>query len=259
VSRQVLYVSGSSTLSKLFEQALNPLGYDELIYLPEFWRGMAELKKSEFGLIILHGPLPGLQIDDELVNSLREASEAPVFLLGWDEDDPAGGYEGFEIVPSPVTAAALTQAVARYRKPREENQLLSRLLAAPGFRTFSEAAMVHLLHGASAVQIQEEEVLFEEGAAGDAMYFVLAGSISLRLSETELETVDSGGIFGEMGMLENKPREARAVAAETSVLLEVHLDTLKVADHEFRAIFFELVSRVLVRRLRSTNSRLRSQ
>lgn len=259
MSRQVLYVSGGSALSRLFERALKPLGYDNLVYLPEFWRAMSELKNEDYGLIILHGPLPGLTIDEEVVTSLREASQAPVFLLGWDAGDPAGGHEGFEVVPPPVTAAALTQAVARYRKPREENQLLSRLLAAPGFQTFSEAAMVHLLHGASAVQIHEDEVLFEEGAAADAMFFVLAGSIALRLGETELEAVTSGGIFGEMGMLENKPREARAVATETSVLLKVRQDTLQAADHEFRAIFFELVSRVLVRRLRSTNSRLRGQ
>ena len=259
MSRQVLYVSGGSALSRLFERALNPLGYDELTYLPEFWRGMSELKKQDYGLIILQAPLPGLKIDEELVSNLREVSEAPVFLLGWEEGDPAGGFDGFEVVPPPMTAAALTQAVAVYRKPREENELLSRLLAAPGFRTFSEAAMVHLLHGASAVQIQEEEVLFEEGAAADAMFFVLAGSISLRLGDTELESVSSGGIFGEMGMLENKPREARAVAAETSVLLKVQQDTLQESDQEFRSIFFELVSRVLVRRLRSTNSRLRDR
>ena len=102
-------------------------------------------------------------------------------------------------------------------------------------------------------------MLFEEGAAADAMFFVLAGSISLRLGDTELESVSSGGIFGEMGMLENKPREARAVAAETSVLLKVQQDTLQESDQEFRSIFFELVSRVLVRRLRSTNSRLRDR
>ena len=119
--------------------------------------------------------------------------------------------------------------------------------------------MVHLLHGAIAVQIQEDDILFEEGAAGDAMFFVLAGSISLRLGEKEVENVKSGGIFGEMGMLEAKPREARAVAEETSVLLKVQHDMLQAADQEFRAIFFELVSRVLVRRLRSTNTLLRQQ
>ena len=119
--------------------------------------------------------------------------------------------------------------------------------------------MVHLLHGAVAVQIQEDDVLFEEGAAGDAMYFVLAGSISLRLGEKEVEKVDTGGIFGEMGMLESKPREARAVADETSVLLKIEQGTMQAADQEFRAIFFELLSRVLVRRLRSTNTLLRER
>ena len=46
MSRQVLYVSGGSALSRLFERALKPLGYDELIYLPEFWRGLSELKQQ---------------------------------------------------------------------------------------------------------------------------------------------------------------------------------------------------------------------
>ena len=42
MSRKVLYVSGGSALSRLFERALKPLGYDELVYLPEFWRGLSE-------------------------------------------------------------------------------------------------------------------------------------------------------------------------------------------------------------------------
>jgi hypothetical protein len=255
----VLYVSGASSLSKLFERALNPLGYDDLTCLPEFWRALKLVKKEKFGLLILHAPLPGLKIDEELVDKLREHCQAPVFLLGWDEESDAGDYEGFEIVAPPVTAAALTHAVARFRKPREENQLLAKLLASPGFQIFSEAALVHLLHGASADQLQEGEVLFEEGATSDAMFFVLAGSISLCLGDKEVEKVDSGGIFGEMGMLESLPREARALASETTVLLKVQLETLQAADQEFRAIFFELVSRVLMRRLRSTNVLLRDR
>ena len=34
MSFQVLYVSGGSALSRLFERALKPLGYDNLVYLP---------------------------------------------------------------------------------------------------------------------------------------------------------------------------------------------------------------------------------
>lgn len=255
----MLYVSGASSLSKLFERALNPLGYDELTCLPEFWRALKLVKKESFGLLILHGPLPGLKIDDELVEKLREHCQAPVFLLGWEEDDAAGDYEGFEIVAPPVTAAALAQAVARFRKPREENELLAKLLASQGFQTFSETAIVHLLHGASAQQLQEKEVLFEEGDPSDAMFFVLAGSISVCLGDKEVETVESGSIFGEMGLLESLPREARAVAAETTVLLKVQRETLQAADQEFRAIFFEMVSRVLMRRLRSSNVLLRDR
>ena len=201
-----------------------------------------------------------MKIDDELVSNLREVSEAPVFLLGWEEDDPAGGFDGFEVVPPPMTAAALTKAVAIYRKPREENELLSRLLAAPGFRTFSEAAMVHLLHGASAVQIHEEEVLFEEGAAADAMFFVLAGSISLRLGDTELESVGSAADFSaRWACSRTNPERHERLRQKPLCCLKVQQDTLQESDQEFRSIFFELVSRVLVRRLRSTNSRPRDR
>ena len=125
---------------------------------PNFGAFPGASSKTRTRLIILHGPLPGLTIDEEVVTSLREASQAPVFLLGWDAGDPAGGHEGFEVVP-PLVTAALDQAVASYRKLREENQAFILSKAAPGFQTFSEAAMVHLLHGASAVQIQEDEVL----------------------------------------------------------------------------------------------------
>jgi CRP-like cAMP-binding protein len=257
VSRNVLYVSSNSQLSKLFANALKPLGYDRFDYLPEFWRAMKKLKDEKYGLIILHGPLPGLTFDAELVDQISEVSSAPIFLVAWDEDLDLQEYDHVEIVPSPLTAAALTQAVARYRKPREDNLLLTRLLEAPGFRTFSEGALIHLLSGSSAVQVDADDTLFEEGAKGDSMYFVLAGIIGLYLGDRELEKVESGGIFGEMAMLERQPREARAAALETAVLLQVKSETLRAADQEFRAIFFELATRVLVRRLRSTNTMLR--
>ena len=85
------------------------------------------------------------------------------------------------------------------------------------------------------------------------MFFVLAGSIALRLGETELEAVTSGGIF-EMGMLENKPRRhaplrPRRLCCSRSAKTRCRR-RITTSSH-----LLELVSRVLVRRLRSTNSR----
>ena len=108
MSRQVLYVGGDSALVA-FGAGAQAARLRQPGLPAQFWRALSELKNEDYGLIVLHG-LYGLTIDEEVVTSLQGLSAC--FLLGWDAGDPAGGHEGFEVVPPPVTAAALTQAVA---------------------------------------------------------------------------------------------------------------------------------------------------
>ncbi len=56
------------------------------------------------------------------------------------------------------------------------------------------------------------QAIFREGDPGDALYGVLEGEVEIRHREAVLEIVTPGGIFGEMALIDDKPRSATAVA-----------------------------------------------
>ena len=68
-------------------------------------------------------------------------------------------------------------------------------------------------------------VLFEEGQPGDDMYVVLAGQVEIRrkVGETEhvLARLMPGDFFGEMAILNQRPRSATAVTRVDSRLLVI--------------------------------------
>jgi len=78
--------------------------------------------------------------------------------------------------------------------------------------------------------------IFKEGDPGDGLYVVREGlvEISVLINEKErrvFSQVGPGDIFGEMAVLEDKPRSANAVAVEpTSVYFFSRVEVLKLVD-----------------------------
>jgi CRP/FNR family cyclic AMP-dependent transcriptional regulator len=68
-------------------------------------------------------------------------------------------------------------------------------------------------------------VLFEEGQPGDFMYVIQSGSVEIRrmVGETErvLAVLPAGEFFGEMAILNARPRSATAVVREPSRLVVI--------------------------------------
>jgi CRP/FNR family cyclic AMP-dependent transcriptional regulator len=60
--------------------------------------------------------------------------------------------------------------------------------------------------------------IMREGQRGVALYAVLEGRVEIRIGDTVVEKVGPGGVFGEMSLVERKPRLASA-AAETDCAL----------------------------------------
>jgi len=67
--------------------------------------------------------------------------------------------------------------------------------------------------------------IFKEGESGREMYVIQSGKInitkSMRDTEKVLATLGPGDFFGEMSILNNKPRSANAVVLEDAKVLEV--------------------------------------
>ncbi|HEX8988113.1 MAG TPA: cyclic nucleotide-binding domain-containing protein [Rhodocyclaceae bacterium] len=64
----------------------------------------------------------------------------------------------------------------------------------------------------------KDEVIFDEGEEGQALYFVLDGAVLIcRQGEPEkgaLALLEAGNFFGDLALLENLPRAAQAIAAQ---------------------------------------------
>ncbi len=56
------------------------------------------------------------------------------------------------------------------------------------------------------------DTIFSEGEAGDVAYVVTEGEIDLLVHGSSVETVRSGGIFGEMALIDRQTRSATATA-----------------------------------------------
>jgi CRP/FNR family cyclic AMP-dependent transcriptional regulator len=74
-------------------------------------------------------------------------------------------------------------------------------------------------------EFKRGEVLFREGEPGKEMYVIQAGKVNItktvRDTEKILATLGAGEFFGEMALLNNKPRSAGAVMHEDGKLLVI--------------------------------------
>ena len=102
------------------------------------------------------------------------------------------------------------------------------------------------------------ETIFEEGKSGDLMYVIVEGEVEIRkrTSRTATKTLavfHAGDIFGEMALIEKKPRSATAITTRQSKLLAMN-DNLLEAMIESNPDFARKMIRMLAERLRKSNA-----
>jgi CRP-like cAMP-binding protein len=101
------------------------------------------------------------------------------------------------------------------------------LLARTDFFADAESAtLAKLAAESSEVTLRRNDVVFTEGDTPDALYMVIKGRLALVNSspdgrESVLALMERGDLFGEMGLLDDRPRSATARALENSTLLRL--------------------------------------
>jgi len=107
--------------------------------------------------------------------------------------------------------------------------------------------------------LNAEEVLFREGDGGDKMYLIKSGKIRIVKEMDEMEktlaVLNEGAFFGEMSVLDNRPRSASAIAETDTELIIVDRDALlrKVNENPF----IKYIIGTLTDRLRKTDDMLK--
>jgi CRP/FNR family transcriptional regulator, cyclic AMP receptor protein len=93
------------------------------------------------------------------------------------------------------------------------------------------------------------DIIFAEGDKGDKMYVVRAGEVEIERDGKVVETLSSGGIFGEMALIDGSPRAATARAKTACEVAPITEKSFLFLVHE-TPFFAIAVMRTLAERLR---------
>jgi CRP/FNR family transcriptional regulator, cyclic AMP receptor protein len=104
------------------------------------------------------------------------------------------------------------------------------------------------------------DLIFKEGEKGDLMYVLLEGAVELKKKvergETVLKVVDTpNDFFGEMALLDERPRSASAIAARKTKVLAVDgptFESMILANGKFAL----KIIKVLAARIRRSNDQV---
>jgi CRP/FNR family cyclic AMP-dependent transcriptional regulator len=95
--------------------------------------------------------------------------------------------------------------------------------------------------------------IFSEGDAGDCIYVIKSGTVSLTVGGTLVETLGKGGLFGELAVIEREPRSGTAVAETDCELVAIDKRRFWFLVQE-TPYFAQLVMRVMAQRLRRSDA-----
>jgi CRP/FNR family transcriptional regulator, cyclic AMP receptor protein len=119
----------------------------------------------------------------------------------------------------------------------------------PEVRSYLEAVMTL---DEAPLELDPGQVIFSAGDTGRDMFIVRTGSVDLHIGDTLLETVEQGGIFGELALVDPAPRSATAVAGPDCTLVLVDAASFNDLVRKVPGLALE-VMKVMARRLRRAN------
>jgi CRP-like cAMP-binding protein len=132
-------------------------------------------------------------------------------------------------------------------------------------RGLSAAEMKLLATFSTEERFREGSMIFREGEKGDKLYIVLDGRVRISkfipgVGEEALTVLDRGDFFGEMALIDDKPRSADGKAHESdATVLSIDRATLNEIlsmDPHASLQFLNLLCRMISRRLREINDKI---
>lgn len=102
-------------------------------------------------------------------------------------------------------------------------------------------------------------VIFKEGDVGSEMYVVQSGKVNITKRSREVEkvlvTLGTGAFFGEMAIINNKPRSASAIVVEDSRLLVIGPKTFDAMIRGNSEIAVRMI-KILAQRLQEADEQI---
>jgi CRP/FNR family transcriptional regulator, cyclic AMP receptor protein len=106
------------------------------------------------------------------------------------------------------------------------------LAATPLFATVDAGGLERIARRAVEVEFQNGHVIARQGEVGTGFFIVASGAVRVVRDGATIATLGPGEFFGELSVLDGRPRVAQVVAAEPTVCLAL-------ASWDFEAVVGE--------------------
>ena len=117
------------------------------------------------------------------------------------------------------------------------------------FKNCSEVDLIEIASICEESQVDKDTMLFKKGDAGNCMYFIYSGNVSIHDEEHQLATLSDNEIFGELSLLDSETRSASVTTLTDCIFLKIEQE----AFYDVVAINTDIlkgIMRTLCRRLR---------
>ena len=126
----------------------------------------------------------------------------------------------------------------------------------PLFRDCSPEVIEQLSNASAEFDFAADQPIVQQGQVGNGLYVVVAGGARIVAGSDELARLGPGEFFGELSVIDQKPRAATAYAiGQTTCLALASWDLMAVLEHEPQLAMNML--KELVGRLRDADAQLR--
>lgn len=91
----------------------------------------------------------------------------------------------------------------------------------PLFAAMTDSAYHHVAGLTESHAVPAGEAVVQQGDEGDAFYVIVSGTADVRQDDRSIASLGAGDFFGEIALIDGKPRSATVVATDDLVLLRV--------------------------------------
>ena len=122
----------------------------------------------------------------------------------------------------------------------------------PLFSSLKDEELDAILNHSSKMNYPKNKIIFLEDEEGNELYMILKGSVKVvRISESgeeiTLAVLQKGDFFGEMSLLDGKPRSATVVSDEDSVLILFNKNNFEKVIEKYPRIALKLLKELTLR------------
>jgi CRP-like cAMP-binding protein len=117
------------------------------------------------------------------------------------------------------------------------------------FKNCNEVDLIEVASICKEMQVDQNVTLFHKGDAGNCMYFIYSGKVSIHDGEHQLATLSENEIFGELSLLDSESRSASVTTLSDCIFLKIEQE----AFYDVVAVNTDIlkgIMRTICRRLR---------